>query len=50
MTYSGADQARASREELGKALEALQQDPNIPDDVMAVAQNIAQGLLWETRG
>ncbi|MAQ18219.1 MAG: hypothetical protein CMN30_25910 [Sandaracinus sp.] len=49
MTYSGADQARASREELGKALEALQQDPNIPDDVMAVAQNIAQavGALFE---
>ena len=49
MTYSGAEQARASREELGTALEALQQDKNIPDDVMAVAQNIAQavGALFE---
>ena len=30
-------------------LEALQQDPNIPSDVMAVAQNIAQvvGALFE---
>ena len=49
MTYSGAATASSSREQLGKALEALQQDPNIPDDVMAVAQNIAQavGALFE---
>ena len=49
MTYSGAAQASSAREELGKALEALQQDPNIPDDVMAVAQNIALavGALFE---
>jgi len=49
MTYSGADTASSAREQLGKALEALQQDPNIPDDVMAVAQNIAQavGALFE---
>ncbi|HJL29658.1 MAG TPA: hypothetical protein RMI62_11330, partial [Polyangiaceae bacterium LLY-WYZ-15_(1-7)] len=49
MSYSGANQAREAREALGKALEALQQDPNIPDDVMAVAQNIAQsvGALFE---
>lgn len=49
MTYSGADTARESRESLGQALEALQQDANIPDDVMAVAQNIAQavGALFE---
>lgn len=49
MTYSGAATASSSREHLGKALEALQQDPNIPDDVMAVAQNIAQavGALFE---
>ncbi len=49
MTYSGADTARDSRESLGKALEALQQDADIPDDVMAVAQNIAQavGALFE---
>jgi uncharacterized protein (TIGR02266 family) len=49
MTYSGASTASSAREQLGKALEALQQDPNIPDDVMAVAQNIAQavGALFE---
>lgn len=49
MTYSGAEKARAARESLGQALEALQQDPNIPPDVMAVAQNIAQsvGALFE---
>jgi uncharacterized protein (TIGR02266 family) len=49
MTYSGATQARTAREALGKALEALQQDPNIPDDVLAVAQNIAMavGALFE---
>ena len=49
MTYSGATQARTAREALGKALEALQQDPNIPNDVLAVAQNIALavGALFE---
>src|SRR5690606_19655049 len=38
-----------AREALGKALAALQEDPNIPQDVMAVAQNIAQavGALFE---
>ncbi|MFT5357858.1 MAG: hypothetical protein ACI9KE_005095 [Polyangiales bacterium] len=49
MSYSGAETARESRESLGKALEALQADSNIPDDVMAVASNIAQsvGALFE---
>ncbi len=49
MTYSGATKAREARESLGQALEALQQDANIPPDVMAVAQNIAQsvGALFE---
>jgi uncharacterized protein (TIGR02266 family) len=49
MTYSGADQASEARGSLGKALAALQEDANIPDDVMAVAQNIAQavGALFE---
>ncbi|MDH5493815.1 MAG: hypothetical protein OEY14_17830 [Myxococcales bacterium] len=49
MSYSGAQKAGEARQELGKALEALQQDPNIPPDVMAVAQNIAQavGALFE---
>jgi uncharacterized protein (TIGR02266 family) len=49
MSYSGAVQAREAREALGKALEALQEDANIPQDVLAVAQNIAQsvGALFE---
>jgi uncharacterized protein (TIGR02266 family) len=49
MSYSGAPQARQAREALGNALAALQEDPNIPQDVMAVAQNIAQsvGALFE---
>ncbi|MEM6955550.1 MAG: hypothetical protein AAF411_24510 [Myxococcota bacterium] len=49
MSYSGADTAKESRESLGKALAALQQDANIPQDVMAVAENIAQavGALFE---
>ncbi|MBX3269286.1 MAG: hypothetical protein KF729_03440 [Sandaracinaceae bacterium] len=49
MTYSGAQQAKQARENLGKALGALQEDPNIPPDVLAVAQNIAQavGALFE---
>ena len=49
MTYSGVKQAHDARESLGKALAALQEDRNIPEDVMAVAQNIAQavGALFE---
>ena len=49
MSYSGATQARTAREELGKALATLQEDPNTPEDVMNVAQNIAQavGSLFE---
>lgn len=49
MSYTGASKAASAREALGKALAALQEDPNIPDDVMAVAQNIAQavGALFE---
>ena len=49
MTYSGADTAKTARESLGKALAALQSDPDIPPDVMAVAENIAQavGALFE---
>ncbi len=48
-TYSGASRAREARESLGKALAALQQDPNVPPDVLAVAENIAQavGALFE---
>ena len=47
--YSGAAKAKEARESLGKALGALQADPDIPPEVMAVAQNIAQavGALFE---
>lgn len=44
MSYSGANQARQARESLGHALAALQQDPDIPAEVMDVAQNIAQAV------
>lgn len=44
MSYSGSDVARGAREELGKALASLQEDPNTPPDVMNVAQNIAQAV------
>lgn len=49
MTYSGAKAAAESRELLGGALEALQQDSNVPPDVLNVATNIAQavGALFE---
>jgi uncharacterized protein (TIGR02266 family) len=49
MTYSGASQAREAREALGGALAALQEDPKIPPDVLAVAQKIALtvGALFE---
>lgn len=49
MSYSGAAKAKEAREGLGTALEALQQDSDIPEDVMAVAQNIAKavGALFE---
>jgi len=49
MAYTGAATARSARENLGRALAALQEDPNIPPDVLAVAQNIAQavGALFE---
>jgi len=44
MSYSGALIARGAREELGKALATLQEDPRTPPDVMGVAQNIAQAV------
>lgn len=49
MTYSGAKVAAESRELLGGALEALQQDKDVPPDVLGVASNIAQavGALFE---
>jgi len=49
MSYSGAATAKAARENLGRSLAALQEDPHIPPDVLAVAQNLAQavGKLFE---
>ena len=49
MGYSSADEARQAREALGQALEALQQDADIPKEVLGVAQNIARsvGALFE---
>jgi hypothetical protein len=49
MVYAGAAQAAESRKLLGSALEALQKDPNIPKDVLAIAENIAGavGALFE---
>lgn len=49
MSYSGSVEASQARERLGQALAVLQEDPNIPPEVMAVAQNIAQsvGALFE---
>ncbi len=44
MSYSGAQTAKTSRENLGKALGALQQDPNIPPDVLAIVENVAQAI------
>lgn len=44
MSYSGAQVAKRAREELGKALATLQEDPKTPQDVMSVAQNIAQAV------
>jgi uncharacterized protein (TIGR02266 family) len=49
MTYSGATQAAESRALLGTALEALQKDPKVPKEVLAVAENLAGavGALFE---
>jgi uncharacterized protein (TIGR02266 family) len=49
MTYAGAALAAESRTLLGTALEALQKDPNIPKDVLVVAENLASavGALFE---
>jgi uncharacterized protein (TIGR02266 family) len=44
MTYSGATVSAECRKMLGDALEALQQDTNIPQDVLSVAENIAKGV------
>lgn len=49
MSYVGANEAARSREMLGEALQALQAEADIPQDVLNVAENIAQavGALFE---
>ena len=49
MGYSSAGEARQARESLGKALEALQQDADIPEEVLGITQNVAKsiGALFE---
>ena len=49
MSYTGAQTAAQCRQSLGAVLEALQQDPQVPPDVLGVASNIAQavGALFE---
>jgi uncharacterized protein (TIGR02266 family) len=49
MAYSGANVTAESRKALGDVLEALQQDPDIPRDVLSIAENVAKaiGSLFE---
>ena len=49
MGYSSAADARHAREALGKALEALQQDEDVPHEVLGIIQNVAKsvGALFE---
>jgi uncharacterized protein (TIGR02266 family) len=49
MGYSSAGVAREAREALGKALGALQQDAEVPEEVVGIAQNVAKsiGALFE---
>jgi uncharacterized protein (TIGR02266 family) len=49
MGYSSAGEARQAREALGKALEALQQDEDVPEEVLGITQNVAKsvGALFE---
>ena len=49
MGYSSAADARHAREALGKALEALQQDEDVPEEVFGIIQNVAKsvGALFE---
>jgi len=49
MGYSSAGEARQARESLGKALEALQQDTDVPEEVLGLTQNVAKsiGALFE---
>jgi len=49
MGYSSASEAREARESLSKALEALQQDAEVPEEVLGITQNVAKsiGALFE---
>ena len=49
MGYSSAAEARQGREALGKALEVLQQDEDVPKEVLGIIQNVAKsvGALFE---
>lgn len=49
MAYSSAAEARQARELLGKALEALQKDSEVPEEVLGLTQNVAKsiGALFE---
>jgi uncharacterized protein (TIGR02266 family) len=49
MGYSSAGVAREAREALGKALGALQQEAEVPEEVNGIAQNVATsiGALFE---
>jgi uncharacterized protein (TIGR02266 family) len=44
MGYSSAGVAREAREALGKALGALQQDAEVPEEVIGIAQNVATSI------
>jgi len=49
MGYSSAGEARQARESLGKALEALQQDSDVPEEILGLTQHVAKsiGALFE---
>jgi uncharacterized protein (TIGR02266 family) len=49
MGYSSAAEARHAREALGKALEALQEDEDVPQEALGIIQNVAKsvGALFE---
>ena len=44
MGYSSAGEARQARETLGKALEVLQQEEDVPGEVLGITQNVAQSI------
>jgi len=44
MGYSSAGEARQARETLGKGLEALQQEEDVPGEALGITQNVAQAI------